>query len=70
MPVYVFRVVQHKNGNLSWPKECRDVDQAQQHAEHVAAELAQDASYQGCHVEVADEAGKAIGKVAIAQGTL
>ena len=65
MPIYVFRVANHENSNLSWPKECRDAGQAQAHAAHVAAELAQDASYHGCHVEVTDEAGQAIGRVAV-----
>jgi Domain of unknown function (DUF6894) len=65
MPVYVFRVVNHTSSNLSWPKDCRDADQAQAHAAHVAAELAPDGSYHGCHVEVTDEAGLVIGRVPV-----
>ena len=67
MPVYVFRVVNHKDSNLSWPKECRDAHQAQAHAVHVAAELAQDSSYDGCQVEVTDEAGQVVGRVPVAK---
>ena len=67
MPVYVFRVVNHKNSNLSWPKECLDAAQAQAHAAHVAAELAQDASYHQCHVEVVDETGQAIDRVEVSK---
>jgi hypothetical protein len=65
MAVFVFRVADHENSNLSWPKECRDVEHARQHAAHVAVELARDASYHGCHVEVTDEAGQAVGRVAV-----
>src|SRR5262245_45792451 len=65
MAVFVFRVAEHQNGNLSWPKECRDADEARAHAAHVAIELAQDASYHGCHVEVTDESGQAVGRVAV-----
>jgi len=69
MPIYVFRVANHKSSNLSWPKECRDAGQAQAHAAHVAASLTQDASYDGCHVEVMDEAGQAISRVAVQKPT-
>ena len=65
MAIFVFRVTNHKSSNLSWPRECGDAEQAQAHAAHVAAELAQDASYHGCHVEVTDEAGQAVGRVAV-----
>jgi hypothetical protein len=65
MPVYVFRVVNHKNSDLSWPKECQDAGQAQAHATHVAAELARDETYHGCQLEVIDEHGGAVGRVPV-----
>jgi len=65
MPLYNFCLVDQEKTDVSWPKECRDADQAMEHANHIATELAQDPAYRGLHITVTDEAGNEAGRVPV-----